>query len=866
MRRLRAGIPSPTHGRCRVLVLARACAHDAASPRRARAPRRPHAGAAHPLRSPSRRRRPGPASRLPAAHRRAADVGADLAPPRPTRARPTPERCASSSRSPRQSPAFWLHAQDLTIRRAASSRAAPSSAARIATVSPRPPGHRPGHAPGPRDGRAVARLPGHARRRAQPRPLQGGRGRHARTSTRSSSPSMRGGRSRASTSPRSRSPGRWRSPSPPGTAPSPTRRRPPASPVPDGWVTVRFAQTRPLARATSWPSPPGRSTWWPGAPAGHHQTPLRFILPQGHRDELAYAQSMLPRIVALLEDATDVPYPYGKLDVLVVPRFWGTMEHPGLVALGQPLMLLPPGVESLARQQRGDHHHPRARPLLVRRPGHHGLVGRHLAERVLRQLDRRQGHRRGSTRRGAGTGGRSGAAPGDGGRRAPGCQAHPSAGPLPRGHRDVLRRRAHLLRRAGPSSRCSRRWIGEDAWRSALASYLRKYSDRNATSEDLFSLARRVAGPERLRAARHASSTSQGSRSSARRSAAKERGGGRRADAGAVRLRRARRPREDLGSSGLRPGGKGQAGRARLHAPRRPHGLTPAARLHRLPGLGAARRWRPGLLPRCLRRSAPFPAPPPAARARSPPRSRSPSPPTSPRSPSGARSRSVTCSHRGVAMTAQADSDVAGYGWRLLDGWLRKDRLTTGGRRRRVELFRKLGSARARAMGWTPRPGDSLDVRELRRTLLPRVALGGDDRSLQTDATRLARSWLDDRRGPDEDVVELVLEVAAARGDAALFDAMTRDAVEARARNDRTRIIEAIGWFESPALAARARKLLRRSTVRAARHHPHARRAARPQRDAARGVAVPPRPRRRAGATDARRRGAANDRHHRPRV
>ncbi len=29
------------------------------------------------------------------------------------------------------------------------------------------------------------------------------------------------------------------------------------------------------------------------------------------------------------------------------------MEHPGLVALGQPLMLLPPGVESLARQQRG---------------------------------------------------------------------------------------------------------------------------------------------------------------------------------------------------------------------------------------------------------------------------------------------------------------------------------------------------------------------------------------------------------------------------------------------------------------------------------------------------------------------------------
>jgi hypothetical protein len=41
--------------------------------------------------------------------------------------------------------------------------------------------------------------------------------------------------------------------------------------------------------------------------------------------------------------------------------------------------------------------------------------------------------------------------------------------------------------------------------------------------------------------------------------------------------------------------------------------------------------------------------------------------------------------------------DVAGFGWRLLDGWLRKDRLTSEGRRRRVELFRLLGSRRARA-------------------------------------------------------------------------------------------------------------------------------------------------------------------------
>ena len=103
----------------------------------------------------------------------------------------------------------------------------------------------------------------------------------------------------------------------------------------------------------------------------------------------------------------------------------------------------------------------------------------------------------------------------------------------------------------------------------------------------------------------------------------------------------------------------------------------------------------------------------------SPPRRRSRSPRTSRRSPSGARCRSTRCSTAQWRWPAEADSDVAGFGWRLLDGWLRKDRLTPEGLRRRVELFRSLGSPRARALGWNARPGDSLDVRELRRVLLP---------------------------------------------------------------------------------------------------------------------------------------------------
>lgn len=85
--------------------------------------------------------------------------------------------------------------------------------------------------------------------------------------------------------------------------------------------------------------------------AGHHGTPLRFIVPKGRGAETAYAQSVTPKIISLLEDYFGMEYPFRKLDVAVVPRFWGTMEHPGLVALGQPLTLIKPAEDSTERRE-----------------------------------------------------------------------------------------------------------------------------------------------------------------------------------------------------------------------------------------------------------------------------------------------------------------------------------------------------------------------------------------------------------------------------------------------------------------------------------------------------------------------------------
>lgn len=84
---------------------------------------------------------------------------------------------------------------------------------------------------------------------------------------------------------------------------------------------------------------------------GREKKRLRFIVPRGRGAETRYAAQVTPSIVAQLEDYFGMPYPYSKLDVAVVPRYEGTMEHPGIVGLGQPLTLIKPGEEALSRKQ-----------------------------------------------------------------------------------------------------------------------------------------------------------------------------------------------------------------------------------------------------------------------------------------------------------------------------------------------------------------------------------------------------------------------------------------------------------------------------------------------------------------------------------
>jgi aminopeptidase N len=113
------------------------------------------------------------------------------------------------------------------------------------------------------------------------------------------------------------------------------------TPEPNGMKRVELAETRPL------PSylvafVVGPFELIDGGTAGRIQTPIRFIVPKGRAGELGYAKQVTPKVVVALETYFDMAYPYGKLDVAVVPRYWGTMEHPGIVAMGQPLTLIRP--------------------------------------------------------------------------------------------------------------------------------------------------------------------------------------------------------------------------------------------------------------------------------------------------------------------------------------------------------------------------------------------------------------------------------------------------------------------------------------------------------------------------------------------
>ena len=71
--------------------------------------------------------------------------------------------------------------------------------------------------------------------------------------------------------------------------------------------------------------------------------PLRGIAPKGLGKKLAYALQETPQLVKIQEDYFGIPYPYSKLDIIAVPDFAaGAMENAGAITFRDSLLLLDP--------------------------------------------------------------------------------------------------------------------------------------------------------------------------------------------------------------------------------------------------------------------------------------------------------------------------------------------------------------------------------------------------------------------------------------------------------------------------------------------------------------------------------------------
>ena len=119
----------------------------------------------------------------------------------------------------------------------------------------------------------------------------------------------------------------------------------------NGMKVVRFEETKPL---------PSYLVAFAVGPfdvvetdvVGKNRRPSRIIVPRGRATEAAYAASVTPKLIEMLEDYFGTPYPYEKLDQIVVPQTtaWGAMENAGLIAYGD--FLLSPKEQDTDLQQR----------------------------------------------------------------------------------------------------------------------------------------------------------------------------------------------------------------------------------------------------------------------------------------------------------------------------------------------------------------------------------------------------------------------------------------------------------------------------------------------------------------------------------
>jgi hypothetical protein len=536
-----------------------------------------------------------------------------------------------------------------------------------------------------------------------------------------------------------------------------------------------------------------------GGSGGAAKVPVRFIVPKGRGAETAYAASVTGKVIDLLEEATGVPYPYEKCDVAVVPRYWGTMEHPGLVALGQPLTLIRPEDDSRERRQyyaniaAHELAHFWFGDLVTMAWWDDTWLNESFAswadapltealEPAWRHLLTARSHSRASALE---------------------ADGHPSVKRIREpveSHHDIEGAFDNAITYNKGSSVLAmfEAYVGRERWRAAVKRHLQAKAHGVATTDDLVAALGAELGPDLASALRgfveqpgapvvkvEAVCAPEGAKAvltQERYLAAGGGGPGTWTVPVCLELGAAWRP-------GTTTCGLAAGPRAELPLPFCPEWIWPNAGgtgyyLTALPASGldtlAARLGVPGQLALAtdaglLARRGDVPVD--AALA------------------------------LGLALAPSKDRLVVGAALGLLE-LVDPAALSPRDRTRHRNLFRKTFGARARAMGWLPRPGDDDEVNALRRLLVAVAAGAGEDPALGKEAKRLALGWLADRSTVPAEVSGLALRLAARNGDRALFDRIVAEAARTQDRTERGRLLGALGAFRDPTLSREALALL----------------------------------------------------------
>jgi aminopeptidase N len=545
-----------------------------------------------------------------------------------------------------------------------------------------------------------------------------------------------------------------------------------------------------------------------GGTAGRLGIPIRFAIPRGRAGELGYARRITPRVVAALEDYFAMPYPFGKLDVAVVPRVKGTMEHPGLVAMGQPLTLIRPDQDTHERQLWYTN-------LLAHELSHYWFgdlvtmawwddtwLNEALAE--WSDLHITEAAEPGWRVRDERIGMAVLAMRADETLTAPAIR-HPVA------TSEAIAASfdgAITYLKGASVFRMFESFAGRDAWRDFVHGYLRAHAWGNASADDfLRGLAHRL-GPDLAAAMRTFLDQPGVPRITARL----------RCEPGLpVRVELAQQ--RSLPAGVIDPGTRQWSlpvclrhGDARssdrdcvlLTAPSGVFELGGAGRAASCPtrmtaNADATGYYRSTVDPEVARAMlspgsaiARIARPTPAERMMlvedlraAVERDELPVDQLLALIPPIAADRDAK-----VALSALEAAELPAAG---LD-----DATFQAAERWFYRAFR----ARAAQLGWQRAAGDSEEVHELRREVVPAVARL--DPALAAEATRLADRWLADHTGISDDLAWPALEVAAQRGDAARFDRYLDAARAARDRNEQQRLLGALGSFTDPVLASRA--------------------------------------------------------------